>query len=241
MIFIFLAEKDPTRASFETHARRIEEIFDYNYCMYASRLSALTIVFSLVLCGIVALHPTHADVYKYIDGNGHMYLTDKPKHSGYRLVLKSREERPEPRIDYQNMETNRQRFALSIEAVARSHDLPEGLIHAVIAIESAYDPDAVSRSGAVGLMQLMPETARRYGVTNRRDPAANLSGGTRYLKDLLERFGNNLELALAGYNAGENAVKKYGNQVPPFSETQSYIRKVIKLYEQYPGVSASDT
>ncbi len=87
----------------------------------------------------------------------------------------------------------------------------------------------------------MPETARRYGVTNRRDPTANLSGGTRYLKDLLERFGNNLELALAGYNAGENAVKKYGNQIPPFIETQSYIRKVIKLYEQYPKESASDT
>ncbi len=205
-----------------------------------SRLSVLSVIFSLVLCWVAVLHPTHADIYKYIDGNGHIYLTDKPKHSGYRLILKSRKELRKPRVDYQNMETNRQRFALAIADVARSHDMPEGLIHAVIATESAYDPDAVSRAGAVGLMQLMPETAKRYGVTNLRDPAANLSGGTRYLKDLLEHFDNDLELALAGYNAGENAVEKYGNQVPPFVETQSYVRKVIKLYEQYHAEPGSD-
>ena len=147
-------------------------------------------------------------------------------------MSKSRKELRQPRVDYRNMEANRQRFAVEIAAVARSQDLPEGLIHAVIATESAYDPNAVSRAGAVGLMQLMPATAKRYGVTNRRDPASNLSGGTRYLKYLLERFGYDLELALAGYNAGEGAVEKYGNQIPPFSETQSYVRKVIKLYEQ---------
>ncbi len=208
--------------------------------MYVSRLSALPVFFSLLLCGIAALYPIHADVYKYIDGNGHIYYTDKPKHSGYRLILKSRKQWRESRIDYRSMERNRQRFAITIATVARSHGLPEGLIHAVITAESAYDPDAVSRAGAVGLMQLMPDTARRYGVTDRHDPAANLAGGTRYLKDLLERFDNDLELALAGYNAGENAVEKYGNQIPPFTETQTYVRKVIKLYEQYPGESASD-
>ncbi len=215
-------------------------IFEYNYRMCASRLSILLVVFSLVLCGFVVLHPTHADIYKYIDDNGHIYFSDKQKHQGYRLILKSRKEWRKSRIDYRNMETNRQRFALIIAAVARSHDLPEGLVHAVIAIESAYDPDARSRAGAVGLMQLMPETARHYGVTNRRDPAANLSGGSRYLKDLLEHFDNDLELALASYNAGESAVEKYGNQIPPFIETQSYVRKVIKLYEQYLKESASD-
>lgn len=186
------------------------------------------------------MHTTQADVYKYVDSNGHIFLTDKPKHSGYKLFFKSRKKVQESRVDYRNKEANRQRFAIKIAAVARSHDLPEGLIHAVIATESAYDPEAVSRAGAVGLMQLMPETARRYGVTNRRDPTANLSGGTRYLKDLLERFDNDLELALAGYNAGEGAVEKYGNQIPPFDETQSYVRKVIKLFEKYPKKSASD-
>jgi soluble lytic murein transglycosylase-like protein len=102
----------------------------------------------------------------------------------------------------------------------------------VIAIESAYDPDAISRSGAVGLMQLMPATARRYGVADRRNPSANLAGGTRYLKDLLVRFDSDLELALAGYNAGENAVEKFGNRIPPFDETQNYVRKVLEIYNE---------
>ncbi len=96
----------------------------------------------------------------------------------------------------------------------------------------AYDHNAVSRAGAVGLMQLMPATARRYGVADRRDPSANIIGGTRYLRDLLEDFDRNLQLALAGYNAGENAVKKYGYQIPPFPETRDYVRKVLKLYSQ---------
>ena len=119
--------------------------------------------------------------------------------------------------------------------------LPEALLHAVITIESAYDPNAISRAGAVGLMQLMPATAKRYGVTNRRNPSANLSGGTRYLKDLLLRFDSNLELALAGYNAGENAVEKFGNKVPPFEETQNYVRKVLTLYSEQTAQSSGDT
>ncbi len=208
--------------------------------MFVSRTSALLTVFSLFLCGVAALRPAQAEIYKYVDGNGRMYFTDRPKHSGYRLVLKSRKGWRESRIAYKNMEANRKRFASKISAVARSNDLPVGLLHAVIATESAYDPNAVSRTGAVGLMQLMPATAKRYGVNNPRDPAENLSGGTRYLKDLLKRFDNNLELALAGYNAGGGAVEKYGNKIPPFVETQAYVRKVIKLYEQYPRKSASD-
>ena len=110
--------------------------------------------------------------------------------------------------------------------------MPEALLHALITIESVYDPNAESRAGAVGLMQLMPATAKRYGVTNRHNPVANLSGGTRYLKDLLIRFDSNLELALAGYNAGENAVERYGNKIPPFDETQEYVRKVMQLYTE---------
>ena len=111
---------------------------------------------------------------------------------------------------------------------------------AVITIESAYDPNAISRAGAVGLMQLMPATAKRYGVINRHNPVANLSGGTRYLKDLLIRFDSNLELALAGYNAGENAVEKYGNKVPPYDETQQYVRKVMELYSQHSATVTDD-
>ncbi|NIO39225.1 MAG: transglycosylase SLT domain-containing protein, partial [Burkholderiales bacterium] len=124
--------------------------------------------------------------------------------------------------------------------VARRYQVPEALIHAVITIESAYDPDAISRAGAVGLMQLMPATARRYGVANRRNPSANLTAGTRYLKDLLLRFDSNLELAIAGYNAGENAVEKFGNRIPPFDETQNYVRKVLKVYLQHTAGSPGD-
>jgi soluble lytic murein transglycosylase-like protein len=103
----------------------------------------------------------------------------------------------------------------------------------VITAESAYDPEAISRTGAIGLMQLMPGTARRYGVANRRNPEDNISGGARYLVDLLKMFNNNLQLALAAYNAGENAVKEYGNKIPPYKETQNYVRKVLEYYNQY--------
>ena len=101
--------------------------------------------------------------------------------------------------------------------------------------ESAYQPDAVSHKGAVGLMQLMPGTAERYGVSDRHDPVQNLSGGTRYLRDLLEMFDNDLQLALAAYNAGENAVIRYGNKIPPYNETQGYVRKVIRFYNDMNG------
>ena len=105
-------------------------------------------------------------------------------------------------------------------------------MHAVVRAESAYNPNAVSRAGAVGLMQLMPATAAHYGVTNRRDPTQNLMGGTRYLAYLLKLFDNDLTLALAAYNAGEGAVQRYGNKIPPYRETQNYVRKVLAFYRQ---------
>ena len=178
------------------------------------------------------------EVYKYVDSQGRVHLTDRPPHDGYQLIQKAGKKLRMSRINFRDKDANRKRFASKIAEVASRYQVPEGLLHAVIAIESAYDPNAVSRAGAVGLMQLMPATARRYGVANRQDPFANLTGGTRYLKDLLLRFDSNLELALAGYNAGENAVEKYGNQIPPYAETQSYVRKVLELYsQQFAGLS----
>jgi soluble lytic murein transglycosylase-like protein len=113
--------------------------------------------------------------------------------------------------------------------IARQHDLYPELLHAVIRTESAYNPAALSSAGAVGLMQLMPGTAKRYGVPDIWDPVENLRGGARYLRDLLDLFGNDLRLALAAYNAGENAVIKYGNRIPPYPETQRYVRKVLQF------------
>ena|SRR5687768_695123 len=120
-----------------------------------------------------------------------------------------------------------------IEEVARVHALEGALIHAVVSIESAYNPRAVSKKGAAGLMQLMPETAHRYGVTDRFDPLQNLHGGARYLTELLKMFNGNLSLTLAAYNAGENNVIKYGNRIPPFQETRAYVPKVLDLYRKY--------
>jgi soluble lytic murein transglycosylase-like protein len=204
--------------------------------------SRQTLVLALLLSiGCVASGPSSAvEVYKYVDGKGQVHLTDRPTHDRYQLIQKAGKKLRMPRINFRDKDANRKRFASKIAEVASRYQVPEALIHAVITIESAYDPNAISRAGAVGLMQLMPATAKRYGVANRRNPSANLTGGTRYLKDLLLRFDSNLELALAGYNAGENAVEKFGNRIPPFDETRNYVRKVLQLYSQHSAGLSGD-
>ena len=112
---------------------------------------------------------------------------------------------------------------------ARKHELDPTLVQAVIQVESNYNPKAVSRKGTLGLMQLIPATARRYGVSDPFDPQQNIEGGVRHLRDLLDIFEGDLNLALAGYNAGVNAVSKYGD-LPPYRETRNYVTKVMSLY-----------
>jgi hypothetical protein len=114
-----------------------------------------------------------------------------------------------------------------IRSAARAYALEETLLHAVVKAESAYNVKAVSKAGAVGLMQLMPGTAVRYGVTDRTDAFQSVHGGARYLRDLLELFDGDLALALAGYNAGENAVLRHGSRIPPYRETQDYVSKIM--------------
>lgn len=122
-------------------------------------------------------------------------------------------------------------FTQTVERIARQNQLSPKLIHSVIRVESNYDPYAVSPKGALGLMQLIPSTARRFGVSDVFDPADNIQGGARYLKYLLELYKGDNALALAAYNAGEGAVSRYGG-VPPFPETRNYVTRVRKRLEE---------
>jgi soluble lytic murein transglycosylase-like protein len=178
--------------------------------------------------------PSYADIYKYVDKHGRVILTDKPTHSGYKQLVKTWKGWEEAKVPKNfNWQKNQKKYDSTIRSVAKTYKLPHTLLHAVITAESSYNPDAISKAGAVGLMQLMPETAKQYGVSNRRDPRQSISGGTRYLRYLAKLFNNDLTLMLAAYNAGEGAVKKYGNKVPPYKETRNYVNKVIKYYKKY--------
>jgi soluble lytic murein transglycosylase-like protein len=132
---------------------------------------------------------------------------------------------------YQQIYINK--YSKLITKTANQAQLSPALLHAIVQVESNYNPKAVSPKGATGLMQLMSATAKRYGVKDRTNPVENLAGGARYLRDLLAMFNGNLSLALAAYNAGENAVKRYKNTIPPYRETQNYVKKVNKLYTKF--------
>lgn len=142
-----------------------------------------------------------------------IYYYGKPRSGGPAPVLKVLKERI-------------RKYRPLIMQAARDTGLDANLIHALILAESAYNLKALSPKGAMGLMQLMPQTAKRFNVTDAYDPAQNIRGGTRYLKFLMERFGNDTDLVTAAYNAGEGAVEKYGRRIPPYKETQEYVRKV---------------
>jgi soluble lytic murein transglycosylase-like protein len=122
------------------------------------------------------------------------------------------------------------KYSRMVERASRAHGVEGALVHAVIRAESAYDPNAVSSAGASGLMQLMPDSAKQYGVRDIFDPAQNIQGGVRMLKDLLVMFDGDVELAIAAYNAGPYAVIRAGNRIPPQPQTLAYVPKVIGYY-----------
>lgn len=192
----------------------------------------------LVLVPALSAGIAHADIYRYVDAGGMVHFTNVPQDSRFKVYLKEKRkidpvsETLAGEIRYYD-EKQRARYARHIQNAAKITRLDAALIHAVIAAESGYNPFARSRKGAVGLMQLMPETARRYGVKNRLDPAQNINGGARYLRDLIRMFNNDVQLAVAAYNAGENAVLRAGNRIPPFQETMTYVPRVMSYYRRY--------
>lgn len=176
-----------------------------------------------------------ADIFMFTDDSGTPHFSDAPTDPRYKLFLHV--EQANASVDASQgapsfNSRNRETYSGEIRRAASLYHLDERLLHAVIAAESGYSPHIVSSKGAMGLMQLMPETARRYKVTNSFDPAQNIDAGAQYLSALLAQFDNNLRLALAAYNAGENNVRKYGGRIPPFPETLAYVPKVMNLYRK---------
>ncbi len=200
---------------------------------------------------LVCARDSVADIYKFVDGSGHVFYTDRPSHAGYRRIIRTPISNISTGVANSRglesassavparhgtsssfVEKRRATFAGLINSAADRYRLDPALLHAVIRAESSYNPNAVSDKGAVGLMQLMPATASRYGVRDRLDPVENINGGARYLSDLLDMFASNIKLAVAAYNAGENTVKRHGYQVPPIQETQDYVVRVLDYYRR---------
>jgi soluble lytic murein transglycosylase-like protein len=170
-------------------------------------------------------------IYMYVDADGVRHYTDVPDNNRYRLLNLSPHEFTESGEHYSTaMLARASQYDSIIERAAASSSVEPNLLRAVIVVESGFNSRAVSRRGAVGLMQLMPATASRFGVSNPYDPKENIHAGARYLKFLMDRFGQNVRLALAAYNAGEDAVARNGGQIPPFSETLAYVPKVLRIY-----------
>ncbi len=193
-------------------------------------------VFLIMILGLFLGSPARADIYSFTDEKGVKHFTNVPTDSRYKLLYRSTKDGQVRRVSRGGSRAsfvNRKRYEPLVAEAARLYSVDEGLLHSVIAVESAYNARAVSKKGAIGLMQLMPATAQRFGVRDIYDPAQNIHAGAKYLRHLLQQFNNDLRLALAAYNAGEQAVVRYGNRVPPFAETRLYVPKVLSLYNRY--------
>jgi len=187
-------------------------------------LQALFPVF--VICFFVfAASFTYADIFKYVDEEGVLHLTNVPSSPNVKYVLVLKEKRI---LFRSGIDVNK--FDQIIIKTANKYKVDYALIKAVIKAESNFNHQAVSPVGAQGLMQLMPATASQLQVENAFHPEKNIEGGVRYLRYLINLYRGDLTLALAAYNAGEKAVAKYGNQIPPYRETENYVKRVMSFY-----------
>jgi soluble lytic murein transglycosylase-like protein len=196
------------------------------------RQLTLRLAFSVAAWLAAPCAAANPKIYTYMDAQGQRHYTDVPDNNRYRLLVFSPQERTASgdRYDLQLLARATQYDSI-IEHAAATAAVEPNLLRAVIVVESGFNSHAVSKRGAVGLMQLMPATASRFGVSNPYDARQNVHAGARYLKFLIDRFGHDVRLALAAYNAGEDAVDRNGGQIPPFSETMAYVPRVLKIYK----------
>lgn len=182
---------------------------------------------AVTLCMCAFPLRSEADIYKWRDPHGVTHFTNMPNNKNYRLIIRSRREL------VRGLGGDEKKYEALIQSLCKKYKMDTALVKAVIKAESDFDPNAVSKSGAQGLMQLMPGTAQDLQVSDSFDPRDNLDGGIGYLRKLLDMFNGNLKLALAAYNAGENAVIANNYQIPPYPETQNYVKKVLSFLSQY--------
>lgn len=219
----------------------------------SARLAGWILVVSALAWPLAAA----ADIYVLVEPNGTKRFSNQPDDPRYRLFRKEPTEyqlkpartlgkvrnpgdyrlrnpaarRPDP---YDNPLLKGRPFQSQVQTAAKRHEVDPALVHAVIAAESNYNPKAVSNKGAIGLMQIMPDTGRRFGAKANElySPGRNIAVGVRYLAELIEMFDGDIELALASYNAGENTVIRFGRKVPPYPETRAYVPRVLRYYDR---------
>jgi soluble lytic murein transglycosylase-like protein len=189
-----------------------------------------TIVLGVMLAATAL--SARADIYSFVDSNGITHYTNVPSDPRYSFLMATPGARTESGDAYNpRLLARASQYDLIIEKAAAHYSVEPSLLRAVIVVESGFNERAVSKKGAIGLMQLMPATARQYGAENAYDPKQNVHAGARYLRSLLDRYGADLKLVLAAYNAGEDAVNRNGGRIPPYKETQAYVPRVLKIYQ----------
>ena len=194
--------------------------------MNRSRITyiGITIFYTLILL-FSAVLTAYGDIYRYIDENGVMHFTNTPTSSNHKFKLFLRE-KPKTSLRYST-----KKYDDIIANASQQYGLSFPLLKAIIKAESGFDPRAVSKKGAKGLMQIMPQNFKLLGIKDPFDPSQNIHAGARYFKQMYDRFGK-LALSLAAYNAGPKAVERY-KTVPPYEETEEYVKRVLKFYHSY--------
>ena len=207
----------------------------WDYCLYmhSTKLNITALLAFQVFLMMLIVISAQADIYRYEDDEGIVHFTDAPTDRRFKIFMRDLKKDKQLRTKLQFASSvNPAEYDQIISSCASKYGVSPSLIKAVIHAESGYNPNAVSRRGASGLMQLMPGTARSLKVSNNFDPKDNVEGGVKYLRFLLDTFRGDVSLAVAAYNAGLNKVARYGG-VPPYNETRTYVNRVLSYMQAY--------